>query len=277
MVAGARIIAAIAVLLLTGSGRAATPGANPSRVLWQGPTFAGDGVVWEEEAGGKGSLHLWTQPLGERVVYRSDTLALGRPLAASSTLLAFERAYPSCPPSRVPGTHRPRPNRRRPGLCSPAGWKARSRLPPGGARANGTGNGGLALALGAASSRAAAPRARHPRPNRRRPDRVREVRDREDQRPRRRRPRGPRAHCRTVRSSDEVTRLRLRRRAHRLGLRPRHGHENGLPAAGTRAAVRSSRERHHDDLAPNASQRRAPRRRSAAVRRHARPPLSVAN
>ncbi len=99
MVAGARIIAAIAVLLLTGSGRAATPGANPSRVLWQGPTFAGDGVVWEEEAGGKGSLHLWTQPLGERVVYRSDTLALGRPLAASSTLLAFERAYPSCPPS----------------------------------------------------------------------------------------------------------------------------------------------------------------------------------
>src|SRR6266545_300105 len=99
MVAGAAIIAAIAVLLLTGSGRAATPGANPSRVLWQGPTFAGDGVVWEEEAGGKGSLHLWTQRLGERVVYRSDTLALGRPLAASSTLLAFERAYPSCPPS----------------------------------------------------------------------------------------------------------------------------------------------------------------------------------
>jgi hypothetical protein len=31
-------------------------------------------------------------------VYRSETLALGRPLAASRSLLAFERSYPGCPP-----------------------------------------------------------------------------------------------------------------------------------------------------------------------------------
>jgi hypothetical protein len=97
MVAGATI-AATAALLLTGSVGAAAPGANASRVLWQGPTFAGDAVVWGEEAGGNGSLHLWTQRRGDRAVYRSDSFALGRPLAASGTLVGFERTYPSCAP-----------------------------------------------------------------------------------------------------------------------------------------------------------------------------------
>src|SRR5207244_9028805 len=44
------------------------------------------------------SLHLWTGSGGERVVYSSDSLALTRPLAASRSLLAFARSYPSCPP-----------------------------------------------------------------------------------------------------------------------------------------------------------------------------------
>ncbi|MGZ8739444.1 MAG: hypothetical protein ACXWZ8_02465 [Gaiellaceae bacterium] len=90
MVIGATFVAAIS--LLTGLG------ADQSRVLWQGPALAGDAVVWGEAAGATGSLHQWTQRRGERVLYRSDTLALGRPLAASRTLLAFERTYPSCKP-----------------------------------------------------------------------------------------------------------------------------------------------------------------------------------
>ncbi len=90
MVIGATFVAAIS--LLTGLG------ADQSRVLWQGPALAGDAVVWGEEAGATGSLHQWTQRRGERVLYRSDSLALGRPLAASRTLLAFERTYPSCKP-----------------------------------------------------------------------------------------------------------------------------------------------------------------------------------
>jgi hypothetical protein len=78
---------------------ALVPAGSPtaSRVLWQGPVFAGDSVVWGEESGGKGSLHLWSRAR-DRVVYGSDSLALGRPLAASRRLLAFERTYPSCPP-----------------------------------------------------------------------------------------------------------------------------------------------------------------------------------
>ncbi|MGZ8701726.1 MAG: hypothetical protein ACXWZY_05500, partial [Gaiellaceae bacterium] len=87
---GATFVAAIS--LLTGLG------ADQSRVLWQGPALAGDAVVWGEAAGATGSLHQWTQRRGERVLYRSDTLALGRPLAASRTLLAFERTYPGCKP-----------------------------------------------------------------------------------------------------------------------------------------------------------------------------------
>ena len=90
MVIGATFVAAISLL--------AGLGTNQSRVLWQGPALAGDAVVWGEAAGGTGSLHQWTQRRGERVLYRSDTLALGRPLAASRTLLAFERTYPSCKP-----------------------------------------------------------------------------------------------------------------------------------------------------------------------------------
>jgi len=90
MVIGATFVAAIS--LLTGLGT------DQSRMLWQGPTLAGETVVWGEEAGGTGSIHQWTQRLGERALYRSDSLALGRPLAASPTLLAFERTYPSCKP-----------------------------------------------------------------------------------------------------------------------------------------------------------------------------------
>ena len=90
MVTGATFVAA--TLLLTGLG------ADQSRVLWQGPTLAGDAVVWGEAAGATGSLHQWTRRRGERVLYRSDSFALGRPLAASRTLLAFERTYPTCKP-----------------------------------------------------------------------------------------------------------------------------------------------------------------------------------
>jgi hypothetical protein len=90
MVICATLVAALS--LLTGLG------AVQSRVLWQGPALAGDAVVWGEAVGAEGSVHQWTQRRGERVLYRSDTLALGRPLAASRTFLAFERSYPSCKP-----------------------------------------------------------------------------------------------------------------------------------------------------------------------------------
>jgi hypothetical protein len=90
MLISATFVAAISLL--------AGLGTDQSRVLWQGPVLAGDAVVWGEEAGGTGSLHQWTRGFGERVVYRSDSLSLGRPLAASRTLLAFERSYPSCKP-----------------------------------------------------------------------------------------------------------------------------------------------------------------------------------
>ena len=90
MVIGATFVAAISLL--------AGLGTDQSRVLWQGPALAGDAVVWGEAAGATGSLHEWTQRRGERVVYSSDSLALGRPLAASPTLLAFGRTYPNCKP-----------------------------------------------------------------------------------------------------------------------------------------------------------------------------------
>ena len=90
MVIGATFVAAISLL--------AGLGTDQSRVLWQGPALAGDAVVWGEAAGTTGSLHEWTRRSGERVLYRSDSLALGRPLAASRTLIAFERTYPSCKP-----------------------------------------------------------------------------------------------------------------------------------------------------------------------------------
>src|SRR6266540_3965171 len=91
------VLGAVAVLL-PGSGVARSSRADAPRVLWQGPVLAGDRVAWEEEAGAKGSLRLWTRGPGERVVYSSDSLDLGRPLAASADLLAFQRSYPSCPP-----------------------------------------------------------------------------------------------------------------------------------------------------------------------------------
>ncbi len=90
MVIGATFVAAIS--LLTGLGP------DQSRVLWQGPALAGDAVVWGEAADATASIHRWTQGAGKRVLYRNDALALGRPLAASRTLLAFERSYPSCKP-----------------------------------------------------------------------------------------------------------------------------------------------------------------------------------
>jgi hypothetical protein len=92
------ILLAAVSFLITGAATAARNGGEQSRVMWQGPTLAGDGVVWAEESGGNGSIHLWTGRRHDRIVYSSDSLALGRPLAASRTLLAFERTYPSCPP-----------------------------------------------------------------------------------------------------------------------------------------------------------------------------------
>jgi hypothetical protein len=91
MVIGATLVAAVSLL-------AAGPGVEQSRVLWQGPLLAGDAVMWSEEARGTGSLHLWTSRRRDRIVYGGDSLAVTRPFAASRTLVAFERTYPSCPP-----------------------------------------------------------------------------------------------------------------------------------------------------------------------------------
>ena len=98
MISRAAIVLGAAALLCVSSSRGATIGTDSSRVLWQGPVFAGAAVVWSEESGGTGSLRQWTRPRGERVLYSSDSLALTRPVAASRTLLAFERTYPGCVP-----------------------------------------------------------------------------------------------------------------------------------------------------------------------------------
>jgi hypothetical protein len=98
MVPRLAIVTAVAALLLTGSGASASPVANQSRVLWQGPALAGEAVLWAEESGGTGSLHLWTARRGDRTVYRADSLSVTRPFASSRRLVAFERSYPSCPP-----------------------------------------------------------------------------------------------------------------------------------------------------------------------------------
>jgi len=97
MVVRGMILAAAAALLVTSSGPAALGGSAESRVLWQGPVFAGAAVVWGEGTAGTGSLHLWTSGRA-RIVYTSNSLALTGALAASRTLLAFERSYPSCAP-----------------------------------------------------------------------------------------------------------------------------------------------------------------------------------
>ena len=98
MISRAAIVLGAAALVCASSIRGATPGTDSSRVLWQGPVFAGAAVVWSEESGGTGSLRQWTRQRGERVLYTSDSLALTRPLAASRTLLAFSRTYPGCAP-----------------------------------------------------------------------------------------------------------------------------------------------------------------------------------
>jgi hypothetical protein len=98
MISRAAIVLGAAGLLCASSIRGAATGTDSSRVLWQGPVFASAAVVWSEEGGGTGSLRQWTRQRGERVVYSSDSLALTRPLAASRTLLAFERTYPGCAP-----------------------------------------------------------------------------------------------------------------------------------------------------------------------------------
>jgi hypothetical protein len=94
----ASVVLGVVGVLLAGSGVARSSRVDAPRVLWQGPVLAGDRVAWEEELEAKGSLRLWTRGRGERVVYSSDSLDLGRPLAASADLLAFQRSYPSCPP-----------------------------------------------------------------------------------------------------------------------------------------------------------------------------------
>jgi hypothetical protein len=94
MVMRATLLAAI--LLLTGVGW--TQAAPQSRVVWQGPAFGADGVVWGEESGGRGSIHRWTRHARDQVLYTSDSLALTRPLAASRTLLAVSRTYAGCAP-----------------------------------------------------------------------------------------------------------------------------------------------------------------------------------
>ena len=93
----AAFVVVLAAFVVAGTGGAA-PRAQESRVVWQGPVLAGGAVVWAEESGGAGALHLWTGRRGDRIVYRSKSLAVTRPIAASPTLLAFERTYPSCPP-----------------------------------------------------------------------------------------------------------------------------------------------------------------------------------
>ena len=98
MISRTAIVLGAAALLCASYSREAATGADSSRVLWQGPVFAGAAVVWSEEGGGTGSLRQWTRQRGERVLYSSDSLALTRPLAASRTLLAFERTYPGCAP-----------------------------------------------------------------------------------------------------------------------------------------------------------------------------------
>jgi hypothetical protein len=95
-VIGATLVAAASLLIAGGEAAFIDP--DQSRVVWQGPVLAGDAVAWAEESGGTGSLHFWNARRGDRAVYRSDSLALGRPFAASPTLLAFERGYPGCPP-----------------------------------------------------------------------------------------------------------------------------------------------------------------------------------
>jgi hypothetical protein len=87
-----RAILVAAISLLAGAT------AEQSRVLWQGPALAGNAVVWEEEANATGAIHQWTRRHGDRILFSSDSLSLGRPFAASRSLLAFERGYAGCKP-----------------------------------------------------------------------------------------------------------------------------------------------------------------------------------
>jgi hypothetical protein len=99
MVLRAAIVVAAATLFAVAASAAGPESATTSRVLLQGPELAGDAVVWgESDVDGHPSLHLWSERHGDRTVYSNNSLSLGTPVAASRTLLAFERSYPSCPP-----------------------------------------------------------------------------------------------------------------------------------------------------------------------------------
>src|SRR5438045_4484033 len=117
MVLRASIVAAAALVL-------AGP-ADGSRVLWQGPLFAGDAVLWGEQSDTTPSLHLWSARTGERVVFAGDTLDLGRTPAASARLVAFGRSYPGCAPQ--PGVACPQ---ERDALVGPPGGSLRPLEPP---------------------------------------------------------------------------------------------------------------------------------------------------
>ncbi len=60
-------LALSAVLVCASSIHASALGAEQSRVLLQGPTLAGNNVVWGEESSGR-LLYQWTRQRGERVL-----------------------------------------------------------------------------------------------------------------------------------------------------------------------------------------------------------------
>ena len=68
MVMRAAIIAAAAALLVAGSA-----GAAGSRILRQGPLFAGTAVLWGEQADTMPSLRRWTARGGEQSIFAGDT------------------------------------------------------------------------------------------------------------------------------------------------------------------------------------------------------------
>lgn len=102
-------IVAISALCCVVSAAAAAGRPVPSERLVHGPVLAGGRVVWGELAGGQESLRLASPELTTRVVYRpiSDD-RVGQWLAASASLLAFERVGPTCPPQ--------------PGVVCPEAW-----------------------------------------------------------------------------------------------------------------------------------------------------------
>ena len=104
-----RIVAISALCCLVSAAAAAAPPV-PSERLVHGPVLAGGRVVWDELVGGEGeSLRLGAPALRTRIVYRpSADHRVGQWLAASASLLAFERVGPSCRPQ--------------PGFVCPEAW-----------------------------------------------------------------------------------------------------------------------------------------------------------